>query len=475
MVNPNEGSALKFVEASVIHVTKCAKIVHQDVEAEIEYWNQAVICCVLGANLPLGVVDGYVRRIWSQYGIDKVVATHKGIYLVRFKSAQDKEVVLSKCIYYFDQKPFIIKAWNENLELNTSSISSLLGIRRLRIKGLTKWWLCGKGFILYQLNKLITWDKEDAHKGIDKVVAARKGIYLVRFKSAQDKEAVLSKCIYYFDQKPLNKLITWDKETAHKGIDKVVAACKGIYLVRFKSAQDKEAVLSKVINRTKCAKIEDQDVEAEIEYWNQVVICCVLRANPPLGVIDGYVRRIWSQYEIDKVVAARKGIYLVRFKSAQDKEAVLSKVIYYFDQKSFIIKAWNENLELDTISISSLRIWVQFPELDGVESLSKLGSLPRIPLKTDKQTMEKVYISYARLLIDIHLDGTFPDYVDFITDKGIVTKQRVKYEWRPLKRSHCNTFAHFKSDCRKRRTDNQNGGLSQPGIKTLNKKQSNNH
>ena len=119
-----------------------------------------------------------------------------------------------------------------------------------------------------------------------------------------------------------------------------------------------------VVNGTKCAKIEHQDVAAEIEYWSQAVLCSVLGANPPLMVIDGFVRRIWGQYEIDKVVAARKGIYLVRFKTMQDKEAVLSKGIYYFDQKPFAGRAWNENLEIDTNAIDSLSIWVQFPELD---------------------------------------------------------------------------------------------------------------
>ena len=64
------------------------------------------------------------------------------------------------------------------------------------------------------------------------------------------------------------------------------------------------------------------------------------------------------------MVAGRKGIYLVRFNTNQDKEAVLSKGIYYLDQNPFLVKAWNENLELDTSHISILPIWVQFPELD---------------------------------------------------------------------------------------------------------------
>ncbi|KAJ8432995.1 hypothetical protein Cgig2_029445 [Carnegiea gigantea] len=99
---------------------------------------------------------------------------------------------------------------------------------------------------------------------------------------------------------------------------------------------------------------------------------------------------------------------------------------------------------------------VQFPKLDvkywGVESLSKLGSLLGIPLKSDKPTMEKVYLNHARLLIDAPFDGPFPEYVDYITNKGLVTRQRVKYEWRPLKCTHCNMFGHVETDCKKKQS-----------------------
>ena len=75
-------------------------------------------------------------------------------------------------------------------------------------------------------------------------------------------------------------------------------------------------------------------------------------------------------------------------------------------------------MELDINLISIVPIWVQFPELDvkywGVESLSKLGSSLGIPLKKNKPTMEKVYLNYARLPIDMPLDGSFPKYVNYI-------------------------------------------------------------
>jgi len=34
------------------------------------------------------------------------------------------------------------------------------------------------------------------------------------------------------------------------------------------------------INRVRCAKLEKEDVAAEIEYWHNSVLCSVLGANP---------------------------------------------------------------------------------------------------------------------------------------------------------------------------------------------------
>ena len=63
MVDPNDGNALEFIPVSEINGTKSAKLVEEDVRSEIAYWQNAVICCVLTANPPYEVIDGFVRRI----------------------------------------------------------------------------------------------------------------------------------------------------------------------------------------------------------------------------------------------------------------------------------------------------------------------------------------------------------------------------------------------------------------------------
>ncbi|KAJ8422998.1 LOW QUALITY PROTEIN: hypothetical protein Cgig2_018727 [Carnegiea gigantea] len=61
---------------------------------------------------------------------------------------------------------------------------------------------------------------------------------------------------------------------------------------------------------------------------------------------------------------ARKGVFLIRFGNIQDKLAVEKRGIYYFDAKSFLVKGWNPQMDLQTENLKSLPIWVQLPELD---------------------------------------------------------------------------------------------------------------
>jgi len=51
-----------------------------------------------------------------------------------------------------------------------------------------------------------------------------------------------------------------------------------------------------------------------------------------------------------------------------------------------------------------------------------------IAIKTDKVTKEKIALHYARLLIEMKINGPFPDHIDFINDWDVVVRQSVRYE-----------------------------------------------
>lgn len=64
---------------------------------------------------------------------------------------------------------------------------------------------------------------------------------------------------------------------------------------------------------TPTVTIESEDIQEEIEYWSLVVVCYVLRANPPLTIMEGFFRRIWWKLGIEKVAFIGKGVFIVRF------------------------------------------------------------------------------------------------------------------------------------------------------------------
>ena len=213
-------------------------------------------------------------------------------------------------------------------------------------------------------------------------------------------------------------------------------------------------IASSNISGIQCTKIEKSDVVDEIAYWQNAVLCAVMGANPPFEIMKGFFNRIWTNFAIDRILYVRKGVFLVRFANLEDKIQVEKRGFYFFDSKPMMVKGWNPNMDLQTEAIRSLPLWVQLPSLDikywGVESLSKLGSLLGIPIKTDRFTKDKQAIRYARLLVEMPIDGPFPGHIDFFNEEGVLMRQQVSYEWVPTKCNHCNMLGHTEDVCKKK-------------------------
>lgn len=68
---------------SVVNVNRnVIKIDVEDVQPEVDFWNSSLICYVVGANPPPIVMEGYIRRLWKNNGVDKVVMLKKRVFIV---------------------------------------------------------------------------------------------------------------------------------------------------------------------------------------------------------------------------------------------------------------------------------------------------------------------------------------------------------------------------------------------------------
>lgn len=69
------------------------------------------------------------------------------------------------------------------------------------------------------------------------------------------------------------------------------------------------------------------------------------------------------------------------------------------------------------------------------------------PIKPDTATVNRDKISYVRYLVEMMIDGDFPEEIAFVSEKGIEVSYKVHYEWKPTRCSECKMIGHKQGQC----------------------------
>ncbi|XP_074267042.1 uncharacterized protein LOC141590344 [Silene latifolia] len=195
-----------------------------------------------------------------------------------------------------------------------------------------------------------------------------------------------------------------------------------------------------------------EDTKEEVEYWNQAVYCFVLGANPPWNVLHGYIHRIWAKYGIDKVSFLPNGVFLVRFKTNKDKDAVLQAGYHMFDNKPLIVRSWTEESEITKEEVKVVPAWIRICDLPlrfWGKCLPRIAGLVGKFVKADQATAEKTRLGFARVMIELNVGAKFPKVVKFLDEKGSVITLDIEYEWKPIICDKCKGIGHDGGHCKK--------------------------
>lgn len=100
---------------------------------EVDFWNSSVICFVVGANPPSYVMEGFISRIRRNYSVDNVVMLKNDVYIVKFSSMEKKELVLTESHPFFDNKPMIVRAWEQDMSIMKNQFDVIPTWNQLRL------------------------------------------------------------------------------------------------------------------------------------------------------------------------------------------------------------------------------------------------------------------------------------------------------------------------------------------------------
>ncbi|KAL9236026.1 hypothetical protein vseg_010739 [Gypsophila vaccaria] len=198
-------------------------------------------------------------------------------------------------------------------------------------------------------------------------------------------------------------------------------------------------------------ELEPEEVQEDIEYWSQAVYGFVLGSNPPITVLEGFLRRIWKHHDIDRICFMPTGVFLVRFKSKEIQEKVLNAGYYMFDNKPVIIKPWQEDVDLEKEEVKTVPAWIRLHKLSiqyWGKSLARIAGLIGRYLKNDVYTDTTTRLGYARVLVEIKVDQKLPNSIKFIDEKKNIREIMVEYEWKPITCKSCKKMGHETGVCR---------------------------
>ncbi|XP_074315351.1 uncharacterized protein LOC141651545 [Silene latifolia] len=233
-------------------------------------------------------------------------------------------------------------------------------------------------------------------------------------------------------------------------------------------AQEKDGSWTKVLSRkikktiqktTEAAnpkvllQLSEEDVASEITYWKSSVFCFILGANPPWNVVEGFIKRVWSKFDIDKVSFMPNGIFLVRFKTVEMKQKVLLSEQLMFDNKPVIVNEWKQDSELVKHDLEYVPIWVKLSGLGlkfwGQTALKKISGLIGEYIRCDDATHQQTLLNFARVLVKVKPDQNYPNSIEFLDEKGKLHRIKVEYDWLPIHCTSCKGMGHLAVNCRK--------------------------
>uniref|UniRef100_A0A803PT08 Uncharacterized protein n=1 Tax=Cannabis sativa TaxID=3483 RepID=A0A803PT08_CANSA len=68
-----------------------------------------------GANPPIAVFEGFIKRLWNHLGIVQVARMTMGLVMVKFHDEASRDQVLEEGLIHFDRKPVIVRPWTTDL------------------------------------------------------------------------------------------------------------------------------------------------------------------------------------------------------------------------------------------------------------------------------------------------------------------------------------------------------------------------
>ncbi|KAL2511224.1 Uncharacterized protein Adt_16824 [Abeliophyllum distichum] len=144
------------------------------------------------------------------------------------------------------------------------------------------------------------------------------------------------------------------------------------------------------------------------------------------------------------------GWLIFKFRNEEDRMSVLNGGPYFVFGRPLMLKIMPHCFGFDDNEISNMPVWITLPGLPlacwNPTALGKIASMVGKPITTDKLTVSKERLSYARVLVEVDASLPLTRRIHLNLPTGL-RYQPIFYEHEPKFCNSCKMFGHSTSSC----------------------------
>lgn len=110
------GMPLKFIPPIIENGIQIVHIETHEVADLIKLWERAIVVYVVGGNVKIDVIRGFIRKHWSFVSMPTIHVHEDGFFIMRFNTDEECEEILKGGPYFLNKAPMIVKKWDKNFD-----------------------------------------------------------------------------------------------------------------------------------------------------------------------------------------------------------------------------------------------------------------------------------------------------------------------------------------------------------------------
>ncbi|XP_058769354.1 uncharacterized protein LOC131643216 [Vicia villosa] len=122
---PENGLAIEFVAPTMVDGEAQVEIEIDDVVQEMQYWEASLIMYAMGKDLSMYAVKQFMGRAWNHIQLPNIFYNEEGFFILKFRSIEDKDLILMKGPYTIHNVPMILRDWSPDFNFKRDSIRTL--------------------------------------------------------------------------------------------------------------------------------------------------------------------------------------------------------------------------------------------------------------------------------------------------------------------------------------------------------------